>query len=415
MGIRESVDRDGLGGGEFLEMDSQRMPLRSIKQAPNLKNKRVLVRVDFNVPIKNGNVADDTRLRVSLSTIRYLQKKKARVILLTHIGRPGGKVVEDLSVKPIAKRLSSLLHCHIVPLPHLQADLSELKSGDVALLENTRFYKGDEENDSAFAKRLASLGDIFVLDGFAVSHRSAASVVGVAKYLPSYMGLLLEEEMTSLNRVVKSPKHPFVVVIGGAKIETKLPIITHLLSRADHILVGGAIISTYLATKGYSVGASLVDSDVEKKYLMPLQKRKIMIPVDLVVGNVDGTRHRVVAIVKMPHVICGKGEAIFDIGPKTRELFQSVIAKAKTLAWNGAMGYFEQKPYDKGTRMIARAIADRSCQRGVFSVIGGGETVQAMEMVHRTGDIDLVSTGGGAMLEYLSGKKLPGIEALKRK
>lgn len=400
------------------------MPIKSIKKAKNLSGKRVLVRVDFNVPIKNGKVLDGTRLLASIPTIEYLLERGAKVILVTHIGRPEGKTVAALSVTPVVKRLSELLKTNVgkIEIEEIKKKLKKLDSNQslksnsrsphVVMLENIRFHPGEEKNDLTFAKELANLGDLFVLDGFAVAHRAAASVAGVAKYLPSYAGLLLEKEITGLERVTKRPKKPFTLVLGGAKMETKVPIMKYLLPKVSHILVGGGIVNTYLSARGYRVGDSLVDKKFKKIALALCKKKKVIIPLDVIVGDMKGKSYRRVLIGKKPHVICKKSEAILDVGPATIRLYAGYIKKAKTVVWNGAMGYFEQKPYHHGTLAIARLVASRSKGKA-FGVIGGGETLQAMDMVGMGEYVDLISTGGGAMLEYLGGKKLPGIEALR--
>lgn len=390
--------------------------MKYICTVPHLANKRVFVRVDFNVPIKNGKVLEDARLRFSLPTIQYLLKKKAKVILVTHLGRPEGKVVKELSIAPVAKRLEKLLKkkvriCEDVR-NYEQYEITNVKLGEIVMLENIRFFPGEEKNDPVFAKQLASLADIFVLDGFAVAHRDAASVSGVAKYLPSYAGLLLEQEIKGLDRLLKKHVSPFVAIIGGAKSETKIPVIARLLPIADTICIGGTIVATLLKAKGYGVGASLVDTAMEQRIVSTARSKKIVQPIDVVVGKKDGKNHRIVSLQKKPHVICGADEGIFDVGSETLSLYAGEIARAKTIVWNGALGYFEQKPYHIATMALGKIIADRSKTRGVYSVIGGGETIQVMEQLGRATDISFVSTGGGAMLEYLAGELLPGIEAL---
>lgn len=395
------------------------MTIHSITQARNLAGKRVLVRVDFNVPLKNGKVADDARLRASLPTIQYLLDKKAKVILVSHLGRPEGKVVLSLSLQPVAKRLSELLGKQVGKLASWQGKevkdaIKRMRGESVVMLENIRFSPDEQGNKGTLAKDLASLADIFVLDGFAVAHRGDASVAGVVKYLPSYAGLLLEKEIVGLNKIVTCPTHPFVVVLGGAKIETKIPIMKNLLAKADHVLIGGGLLNTYLAGKGYGVGDSLVDHDFIKDALKYCAHKKVVRPVDVMVGTNDGKNFRIVTIGKKPHTICGKGEGIYDCGTETVAVFEQYISKARTLVWNGAMGYFEQEPYNAGTKAVAELVAAQSKKKICFGVIGGGETVQSVEALGLSGDIDLVSTGGGAMLEFLAGEKLPGIEALKR-
>ncbi len=395
--------------------------IHSLKEIKNLKGKRVLVRVDFNVPLKNKKILDDSRIQSSVKTIQYLSRKGAKVILLSHLGRPEGKVISELSLKPVAKRLSSLLKKNvkvvfdtnlILPSPTRRGVLTVMKPGDVVMLENIRFYAGEENNDPAFAKELASFGDVFVLDGFAVAHRDAPSVSGVAKYLPSYAGFLLEKEIIGLDTVMKHPKKPAILILGGAKIETKIPVLKYMSRATDMVLVGGAMVNTYLKLKGYGVGSSLVDDHIDKKIVLSLfSKKKIIKPVDFIVGDKEGKRIRVVEVKKNAHEICRDGEMILDIGPETLEQFCSYIQKAKTLVWNGALGYFEVPAYATGTFEMVRALARRSKQ--AYTVVGGGESVLILEQLKLSRSIDLVSTGGGAMLEYISGKKLPGVQALK--
>lgn len=391
----------------------------SVKKITSLKEKRVLVRVDFNVAMKNGSVADDEKLKASLPTISYLIGKGAKVILVSHLGRPDGKRVESLSLAPVAKRLVKLIQAPVKHLPYYEGAqvehaVSEMGPGEIIMLENIRFSSQEQGDKGNFARELASLADVFVLDGFAVAHRGDASVSGVARFLPSYAGLLLEKEINGLAKVTKNPISPFVAIIGGAKMETKIPVINALLPKVDALLVGGGILNTYLKGLGYGVGDSLVDKDYMADAIAYGKKRKIVWPVDVIVGKKNSLHGRHVMLETQPHQICKKGEAIFDIGPETVRLFAGYIYMAKTLVWNGAMGWFEQKPFDFGTLSVARLLAARSKGKA-FGVIGGGETVQSMEMVGMTDDVDLVSTGGGAMLEFLAGKKLPGIEALKRK
>ncbi len=391
--------------------------IRTIQEMKNLKNKRVLVRVDFNVPIKNKKVLDDSRIKASALTINYLRKKGAKVILLTHLGRPEGKKIEDLTLAPIVKVLPKILKGSkekAIKIPLLQdifgekemQILKKMKSGEVVMFENIRFYPEEERNDDDFSRQLASLADYFVLDGFAVAHRDAASVSGVQKYLPSYTGFLITRELQMISAILKTPKRPCVAVIGGAKIETKLPVIKNLLKITDTILVGGAIVNVYFKARGYDVGQSLVDTGFEKLALANFKNKKVVTPIDVMVGDKTGDFIRVVNIQKKPHQICKKGEAILDIGPATAALYANYLKTAKTIVWNGAMGYFENRSYALGTYTIADTLAE---QRQALRVVGGGETLEAVEKLKLTTKIGFVSTGGGAMLEYLSGKKLPGL------
>jgi 3-phosphoglycerate kinase len=405
--------------------------LKTLKQLKNLTGKRVLVRVDFNVQIKKGKIVDDSRLHASVETIKFLQKQKAKILLVTHIGRPVG-IEKDLSVKPVVKRLGEILKKEIglvsidgklskkikefefAYLDEVVSYTNSMKNEQVAMLENIRFFAGERNNDAGFSTALASRCDVFVLDGFAVAHRASPSVVGIAKYVKSCAGFLLEREVLGLSKVLAKPKSPFVSILGGAKMETKVPVMKKLLPLSDYMLVSGGIYNTYLKALGYGVGDSIVDANFEKEALAYGKKKKVILPVDVVVGTSDGKNYRLVTVGKKPHEICKKGEAIYDMGPATIQLFATYIKQAKTLVWNGALGYFEQKPYDFGTMAMARLVASQSKGKA-YGVIGGGETVQTMELVGMTEYVDLVSTGGGAMLEFLSGKELPGVIAVSKK
>lgn len=391
------------------------MSIKLIHQAGNLANKIALLRVDFNVPVKGGKVLDNYKIKKSLATIKFLMEKRAKIIIVSHLGRPSG-VDKKLSIKPVAKELGKFLQksvplLDITNLAKHKIKLESLLPGSVVMLENIRFLSGEEENSATLAKALANLADIFVLDGFAAAHRQSASVCGVAKYLPAYAGLLLEEEISGLGRALKSPKKPLVVVLGGAKIETKIPVLKNLLKTANYILLGGGLVNTYLWAKGKKIGASLVNKNFKQDALRFCAKRKVILPVDVIVGAPDGRFAQAVAVKDLN--IRNQQLGIFDIGPKTIKLFARYIKKSQTLVWNGAMGFFEQHPYEYGTYSIARLAAARS--RGkAFGIAGGGETIEALKKLRLLGDLDLASTGGGSMLEYLSGNKLPGIEALKQ-
>ncbi len=399
--------------------------MKSIKNIKTLSGKAVLVRVDFNAPMKNKKIADDTRLRESIPTIEYLAKAGAKVVLIMHLGRPEGKTVADLKIDPIAAVLGKLLKKPVKKLAvknwkldekeriRLKSEIAKMKPGQVAMLENIRFSPFEEGNKGDFAKSLAGLGDIFVLDGFAVCHRSDATVAGLAKYLPSYAGFLLEKEISGLLKAVNNPKRPFVLVMGGIKLETKIPVIKKLLPKVDQLLIGGGIASTYFYEAGYGVGDSLVDIEYSREVFANCRKTKVIKPVDLIVGEKDGKKYRVVEMSGEPHKICGRNEAIFDIGPATIRLYSNYIKKARTIVWNGAMGWFEKKPYDVGTLAVARLVASRSKGKA-FGIIGGGETLEAMAKTGMGEYVDLVSTGGGAMLEFLAGKKLAGLTALEK-
>lgn len=393
------------------------MKIRSVKDIKNLRGKRVLVRVDFNVPVKNGRVQDDYRIKKGLPTIEYLLKRGARVIIVTHRGRPKG-FDKKLSLKPVARHLARLLKTDVplVPLTHWSAvakSASMVKPGRLLMLENIRFLSGEETNDSKLAQALAGLADIFVLDGFAVAHRAAASVSGVAKFLPSYAGLLVASEIAGLSQAIEHPKKPLVIILGGAKAETKIPVLKNLLLQADHILVSGGVANTYLWAKGYAVGGSLVDKALKSQILTYCKNKKVVLPVDFIVGKSDGSGARQVLLDKKFRVT-NKAESLYDIGPATTRLFASYIKKAQTLIWNGPPGMFEVHPYEFGAKALAEIFAARSKGKA-FGVVGGGETVQLLQQMKLAPQVDLVSTGGGAMLEFLSGKSLPGIEVLRHK
>ncbi|MBD3310968.1 MAG: phosphoglycerate kinase [Candidatus Magasanikbacteria bacterium] len=399
--------------------------MKTIKQVKNLKGKLVLLRVDYNVPLEKAEVKSDMKLRASIPTIEYLIEKKAKIILITHLGRPGGKVVSGLKVDPVMHRLSKLLGKKIIKLEtrdwrlgdkkkiDLLKQIENMKNGSVSMMENIRFCPDEKNNKGVLAQELANLADIFVLDGFAVAHRDSASVAGVAKIIPAYAGLLLSKEVRNLKKVMIMPKKPYVLILGGIKVETKIPLVEKMKSSVNHILIGGGLANTYFKAKGYDLGESLVDVKYLKKALRCCSHKKILVPVDVVVGKKNGRKFHVVQIKNKRHRICKKGEAIFDIGPETIKKYRNIIKKARTLVWNGAMGYFEQKPYDVGTLTIARSIADRSSLKSVFALVGGGETILSLKEAGCLEKIDFVSTGGGAMLEYLSGKELPGISSLE--
>jgi len=386
------------------------MHLRKIIEIKNLKGKRILVRVDFNVPVEKGKIKNDFKIIKSLPTINYLLDKGASVILVSHLGRPNGVVDQSLSLRPIAKVLSSFLNKE-VKLKSLKELQQKPSNEKIVLLENIRFFPGEEKNDIAFTKELSKLAEIFVSECFAVAHRSSASVTGLAKYLPTYAGLLMAEEVEGIERAVSKPKKPLVVILGGIKTETKIPVLKNFLTKADYILVGGGIASTYFAGKGYGLGVSLLDKDYVGLMKRLGVNKKVIMPVDAVVGQINGAGARLVSLAKPLKL--AKNEGIFDVGPATVRLFASYIKKARTLVWNGAMGKFEQHPYEYGTYSLARLFAARSKGKS-FGVAGGGETVEILEKLKVAGDVDLVSTGGGAMLEYLSGKIFPGVKILKK-
>jgi len=398
--------------------------MKTINKLKNLSGKIVLLRVDYNVPLKKSKILDDEKIIKSLPTIQALQTKNAKIIIVTHLGRPDGKTVPTLKVNPVALRLGELLKQRIVKLDsknwaksggdqmrlELLTTIDDMPPGQVAMLENIRFSPEEEGNKGTLAEELANLADIFVLDGFAVSHRADASVVGVAKYLPSYAGLLMESEVKALSKVLQRPRKPLVAIIGGIKAETKIPVIKNLLKKSNYILIGGGIVNTYLYALGFKIGNSVIDKKYAKEILQYCKNKKVIKPLDVVVGDIKGKKYWVKDLDKN-FKITDKNLAIYDIGPKTIHEFAKYIKKAKTIVWNGAMGYFEQKPYQHGTYSIARLVATRS-KGTAFGVVGGGETLLSLEAVKMSEYVDHISTGGGAMLEFLSGKKLPGVKIL---
>ncbi len=390
------------------------MQLRTIKELRDLSGKRVLLRVDFNVPLRGKKIVDDYKIRASLPTIQYLLDHHAAIIIVSHLGRPK-KITPQLSLRPLARYLEKLVDKKVafVEAKNLaQVASKKLAPGSITMLENIRFVIDEEKNTGALAKALASLADIFVLDGFAVAHRAAASVSGVAKFLPSYAGLLVANEVTNLSRVLRKPARPFVAVIGGAKLETKLPLIKKLLPIADAILVGGGVANTFLLSKGYVLGGSLVASELKAEAARYASKRRVILPVDVIVGSARGQGAMAVPVKQLE--IHDKNKAIYDVGPATIKLFADYLKKARTIVWNGAMGFFEQPPFQYGTYAMAELLARRAAGPA-FGVTGGGETVQVVEQLGLAKHIDWVSTGGGAMLEFLSGEPLPGLLALIKK
>ncbi len=386
------------------------MKIKSIKQLKNLKGQKVLVRVDFNVPLtKDRKVgkSEDYRIVKTIPTIEFLVKKGAKVILMAHLGRPDGKIIEDLRLGPVARRLSQLLKKKVLKSREIlgaETDklIAGMKNGDVLLLENVRFDAREEKADKSFAKQLAGLADIFVNDGFAVSHRDQASVSTVQNYLPSYAGLLLEQEIFNLDKVLRKPKKPLTVIIGGAKISTKMKVIRNFLPVAKHILLGGALANTVLEVMGVSVGKSLVEpkmfAEVKK---IKLTDNQMIVPVDgVMAANYESKTGRLGALGKIKD-----SEVILDIGPDTIKLYENIIAKSKMVVWNGPMGLIETPAFAKGTMAMIKFLAKGKGE----TIVGGGETVQMIRKMNLEKKFDFISTGGGAMLEFLEGKKLPGI------
>jgi len=386
--------------------------MKSLKEIKKLKDKKILLRVDFNVPIgKDGTVdkSEDWRIRATLPTIKYLVKKGAKIVLLAHLGRPEGRIVEELRLGPVQDRLSELLGLSVTKTPDCVGDvvretIAEMKTGEIVLLENLRFHKEEEENDEIFAREMASYGDIYVNDAFSDSHRAHASIHAITKNLPSYAGFLLEKEIEVLTNAINNPKKPATMIIGGAKAETKLPVIKFLMDKFDNILVGGVVANVILKAKGVDVGKSLLgDMDPEEAKKIDLESTKLHIPTDAIVSNSEIKKMDLSAVGKM------ENEKILDIGPGTTKLYSKIISESKMIIWNGPMGLFEEDPFSEGTKEIAKAVAS---SKG-YSIIGGGDTIAALDKFGYINKASYVSTGGGAMLEFMSGKKLPGIEALE--
>ncbi|MBU1036100.1 phosphoglycerate kinase [bacterium] len=386
-----------------------------------LEGKRVLVRVDFNVPLNEElEITDDTRIKAALSTIKYLMSHQAKVVLMSHLGRPKGKVVEKLRLDPVAKRLSELLEQEVKKLndcigEEVEKIVSNMQKGGVVLLENLRFHPEEEKNDYEFSKKLANLADIFVNDAFGTAHRAHASTFGVARMLPSYAGFLMAKEIEVLSNLIENPERPFVVLLGGAKISGKIEIVQNLLSIADRILIAGGMSYTCLAALGYEVGNSLLeeyDLEIVKKMLKKAKEKgnKILLPVDLVITKEasERTESKMVEIKDIPKDVIG-----VDLGDKSIAIFEKEIKKARTVFWNGPVGVFEIKKYAKGTNRIAKILADM--QGKAVTIIGGGDSIAAIENAGLAEKMTHISTGGGASLEFLGGEKLPGIEVLPEK
>lgn len=383
----------------------------------DLRGKRVLLRVDFNVPMEDGVITDNSRIRAALPTINFLRDQGARVILMSHKGRPKGKYVADLSLSAVAVELSKLLDAPVLfnPDPRVLTDeikinLATMKAGDVALLENTRFRKEEEENDPAFAAELASLGDVFVNDAFGTSHRSHASNVGLAALLPCTLGFLVQREVDVLTKVLEDPDRPFFAIIGGSKVSDKIGVIENLLNKVDGLIITGAMAYTFLRAKGLSTGTSLVEEDKIDLAEDLLARAKSMdvplyLPVDFnVARNFDGEDAEIVAYDGFPPDKEG-----MDIGPKTLKMFEEILAGAKTIVWNGPAGVFEKDQFSFGTFGLAKLLAGmKDCK----TVIGGGDSAAAVRKAGLTQEMYHISTGGGASLEFMEGKKLPGIYSI---
>jgi phosphoglycerate kinase len=388
------------------------MTKRTIRDV-DVTGKRLLVRVDFNVPLDGERITDDTRIEAALPTIRDLLDRGAAVILMSHLGRPKGKPDDRFRLAPVAARLGELLGTEVKTVrevvgPEVQATAWALQPGQVLLLENLRFEPGEEQNDPELAKRLAALADLYVNDAFGAAHRAHASTEAVAHLLPAYAGYLMERELAALGKLLAAPERPFVAILGGAKVSDKLAVIDNLLGRVDALLVGGGMANTFLLAQGLDVGRSLAEADLADQARLLLERSvaggvALELPVDVVVAPNLDSAGRVASIDEIP-----AEEAIYDIGPATGAAFAQRIGTARTLFWNGPMGVFERPAFAEGTRAVARAVA--ACPGA--TVIGGGDSVAAIEQLGLADRIDHVSTGGGASLELLEGRELPGVAAI---
>jgi phosphoglycerate kinase len=402
------------------------MPKLSIKDL-DLKSKRVFVRVDFNVPLKEGKVDDDTRIRAALPTIQYAIENKARVILASHLGRPKGERVEKYSLRPVADHLSSLLGKQVAFATdcvgeEAESKVAAMQDGDVLLLENLRFHKEEEKNEDEFAQQLAKLCELYVNDAFGAAHRAHASTVGITRYVgKAAAGLLMQKELDYLGRVISNPEHPFVAILGGAKVSDKIPVINALIDRnVDKILIGGAMAYTFFKAEGFTVGKSLVENDVLQTAL-DIKKRaesegvELLLPTDhQVVDSYEPVKGDKIVAKTIPIEFTNAGHAGMDIGVETVAHFRNALSDARTIIWNGPMGVFEEPPFNEGTIGIARAVAE-AADRGATVIVGGGDSVAAVTQAGVADRITHISTGGGATLEFLAGKELPGVAALSDK
>ena len=391
--------------------------MRNIQDETNLNQKKVLLRLDLNVPLDNGKITDTTRIDKILPTINFLLKNEAKIIILSHVGRPKGKVVSELSLKPICEDLKNKLNQNI---KLVSKNIKEIKSTDlfnehdekIVILENLRFYEEEEKNDNGFAKHLASLADIYVNDAFSCSHRAHASIFEITKFIPSYAGLQLNLEIDALTKITSEIQRPITCIIGGSKISSKINIIKNLIAKFDNIIIVGGMANNILRYKGYEIGKSIQEDNCDKiiEEIFSLSKKencKIIYPEDVAVGkNLDGSAK----IKELNNV--SREELILDIGPKTIKAINSLIEESSTILWNGPAGYFENSNFAKGSLEIAKKIIEKNKSNTIYSVAGGGDTVSLLNGIGAINNFNFVSTAGGAFLEYLEGKELPGIKAL---
>ncbi|MED4228683.1 phosphoglycerate kinase [Neobacillus cucumis] len=385
----------------------------------DVKGKRVFCRVDFNVPMQDGKITDETRIRAAVPTIQYLVEQGAKVILASHFGRPKGQVVEEMRLTPVGVRLSEILGKEVKKADEAYGDsvkaiIDTMNEGDVLLLENVRFYPGEEKNDAELAKNFAELADVYVNDAFGAAHRAHASTEGIAHYLPAVSGFLMEKELDVLGKALSNPERPFTAIIGGAKVKDKIGVIENLLELVDNLIIGGGLAYTFVKAQGHEVGKSLLEADKLDLANAFIEKAKqkgvnFYMPVDVVVADdfSGDANKKVVSIEKIP----ADWEAL-DIGPKTSEIYADVIKNSKLVIWNGPMGVFEIDAFANGTKAVAQALAE---SEGTYSVIGGGDSAAAVEKFDLADKMSHISTGGGASLEFMEGKALPGVVALNDK
>jgi phosphoglycerate kinase len=385
----------------------------------DVKGKTVFCRVDFNVPMKDGVVTDDTRIRAALPTIQYLSEQGAKVVLASHLGRPKGQVVEELRLTPVAKRLGEHLGKEVAKTdeafgPEVKQAITNLPEGGVLLLENVRFYAGEEKNDAELAKNFADLADVYVNDAFGAAHRAHASTEGIAKHIPAVAGFLMEKELEVLGKALSNPERPFTAIIGGAKVKDKIGVIDNLLDKVDNLIIGGGLAYTFVKAQGHEVGKSLLEADkidLAKEFMEKAKKNGVnfLMPVDVVVADdfSNDANTKVVSVEEIPSDWEG-----LDIGPKTAEIYRDAIASSKLVIWNGPMGVFELESFANGTKAVGQALADA---KDTYSVIGGGDSAAAVEKFGMADQMSHISTGGGASLEFMEGKALPGVVALNDK
>ncbi|WP_175640354.1 phosphoglycerate kinase [Metabacillus schmidteae] len=394
------------------------MNKKSVKDI-DVKGKVVFCRVDFNVPMKDGQVTDDTRIRAALPTIQYLSEQGAKVVLASHLGRPKGEVVEELRLNAVAEKLQELSGKNVVKTDEaygdtVKAEIAKLEEGGLLLLENVRFYAGEEKNDPELAKAFADLADVYVNDAFGAAHRAHASTEGIAKHLPAVAGFLMEKELEVLGKALSNPERPFTAIIGGAKVKDKIGVIDNLLDKVDNLIIGGGLAYTFIKALGHDVGKSLLEEDkidLAKSYLDQAKEKGVnfYMPVDVVVADdfSNDANTQVVSIDSIPSDWEG-----LDAGPKTREIYADVIKNSKLVIWNGPMGVFELDTFAGGTKAVAEALAEAN---DTYSVIGGGDSAAAVEKFDLADKMSHISTGGGASLEFMEGKELPGVVALNDK